>query len=213
MRKHISIAFAILLLSGCSAGDFSTEDTTTTPPPATKQQAQPVNSTIDKSNEQDKNSTEQDMPIYEGIEPARIVIPSLDIDAPITEHGLNENAEMTVPDNGEEVGWFEPGKKPGEKGNSILAAHVDDYTGPAVFFYLKNLKPGDIVEVYDVNDNKKTFEVEKLVAYDRNEAPIAQIFGPSQTPRLNLLTCTGIYDRSIQEHEERLVVYTTLIEG
>lgn len=212
MRKHISLAFAFLLLSGCSAGDFSTEDSTTTPTPTKEQDVQPVNSTIDKSNEQVENSLTQETVIYEGIEPARIVIPALDIDAPITQHGLNENGEMTVPDNGEEVGWFEPGKKPGEKGNSILAAHVDDYTGPAVFFYLKNLEPGDIVEVYDSNENKKTFEVEKLVAYDRNEAPIAQIFGPSQTPRLNLLTCTGIYDRSIQEHEERLVVYTTLVE-
>ncbi|GAJ99979.1 class F sortase [Geomicrobium sp. JCM 19055] len=68
------------------------------------------------------------------INPTSISIPTLNIDAPIVEVGQLDNGQMGVPDNGDDVGWYEPGTKPGGIGNAVLAGHVDDRTGPAVFF-------------------------------------------------------------------------------
>jgi sortase A len=37
-------------------------------------------------------------------------------------------------------------------------------------------------------------------------------FGPSEKRMLNLITCTGYFDREIHNYIERLVVYTELVE-
>ncbi len=165
---------------------------------------------ITEDKKQTSSQMKQDALIQKGLVPTKIEIPAIEVDAPIAAQGLNESGEMTVPDNGEEVGWFEPGSMPGNPGNAILAGHVDDYTGPAVFFRLKELKPGDEVIVTGEMGETLTFIVQEVVAYPKNEAPLRQIFGPSNENNLNLLTCTGVYDRSIKDHEERLVVYTKL---
>ncbi|GGD20364.1 class F sortase [Pontibacillus salipaludis] len=149
-------------------------------------------------------------PEQEGISPVHIRIPAIDVDAPIVQKGLNKSGEMEVPNNGEDVGWFEPGTMPGDSGNAILAGHVDDRNGPAVFFDLKQLEQGDLILLMGEDGKELTFEVDKVIAYPKDDAPLRKIFGPSNHRNLNLLTCTGTFDHSIQDHEERLVVYTSL---
>ncbi|WP_058305943.1 class F sortase [Gracilibacillus massiliensis] len=145
-------------------------------------------------------------------QPVAIRIPSLAIDAPIIHTGLNDQGEMVVPDNGEEVAWFELGRMPGANGNSVLAGHVDDYQGPAVFFQLENIEIGAEVIIEGDNEETLTFVVERIEAYPYDDAPIREIFGPTDEKRLNLLTCTGLYNQSMETHEERLAVYTVLKE-
>ncbi|SDJ46702.1 LPXTG-site transpeptidase (sortase) family protein [Salimicrobium halophilum] len=142
--------------------------------------------------------------------PKHIRIPAIKVNAPVIATDLDENNEMIVPDNGEEVAWFEPGREPGSQGNAVLAGHVDDYNGPAVFFDLEKLQPGDEIEITDENDVTMTFVVDKLEAYPLGEAPLREVFGPEDDRKMNLLTCTGLYNASAGTHEERLVVYTTL---
>ncbi len=161
-----------------------------------------------KQEEQEIDNSEKDTAII----PARISIPAISVDAPIISTGLNEQKQMVVPDNGYEVAWFEPGRSPGAQGNAVLAGHVDDYTGPAVFFDLKELQPGDEIEITGLSGEILVFEVEKIESYPADDAPIREIFGPSNDKRLNVLTCTGLYNHETQDHEERLAVYTVLKE-
>jgi hypothetical protein len=42
---------------------------------------------------------------------------------------------------------------------------------------------------------------------------LERIFGPADTPSLNLITCDGIFDRARREYDQRLVVYATLASG
>ncbi|MFG6149669.1 class F sortase [Halobacillus sp. B23F22_1] len=88
--------------------------------------------------------------------------------------------------------------------------HVDSYKGPAVFFDLDQLQTGDEVLIYG-QGSILTFEVKEVVAYPTKKAPINQIFGSSDSPSLNLITCTGLYNREAETHQERLVVYTELV--
>jgi hypothetical protein len=46
--------------------------------------------------------------------------------------------------------------------------------------------------------------------YHYNNAPLADIFGATTTPSLNLVTCTGSFDRSSRNYDRRLVVYSKL---
>ncbi len=146
-----------------------------------------------------------------GMTPARIEIPSIGVNAAIESTGILDNGEMGVPEDVDQVGWFEPGYKTGSKGHSVLAGHVDSLTGPAVFYELENVKIGETVTVTDADGRKMVFEVKEKVSYETDEAPIEEIFGPSDDRMINLITCTGDYNRSIGSHEERLVVTAELI--
>lgn len=146
-----------------------------------------------------------------GIEPTTLYIPAIDVETEIVPVGILENGEMGVPEDDTKVGWFEPGYQPGLRGNAVIAGHVDNKRGPAVFFYLKDLKKGDKIHVSNDNGVTLTFIVQKTESYKTEEAPIQEIFGKFPRPRLNLITCTGRFDRKLGGHEERLVVYTELV--
>ncbi|QFT90573.1 Sortase family protein [Bacillus sp. THAF10] len=147
-----------------------------------------------------------------GIVPANLRIPAIKVEASVMKVGLLDNGQMGVPDNEEDVAWFEPGTKPGNTGNAVLAAHVDSREGPAVFWDLKKMEPGQEVFVTDEDGTELTFVVKRVERYPRDEAPIKEIFGNANSKNLNLITCTGTFDRANGGHEERLVVYTELKE-
>jgi LPXTG-site transpeptidase (sortase) family protein len=146
----------------------------------------------------------------ESIMPSRIQIPKLNVDAKIETVGLLDNGQMGVPASFETVGWYENGPKPGERGNAVFAGHVDSKKGPAVFFYLKKLKEGDEVIVFDKKGKSLTFMVKDVKNYPTELSPVDEIFDYSYQSHLNLITCTGVYNRKTGNHSERLVVYTIL---
>ncbi|WP_113927752.1 class F sortase [Bacillus sp. P14.5] len=103
-----------------------------------------------------KAQYEKEMEIQEeGIVPARIKIPSMDIDTGVTPVGLLDNGEMEVPEETDITGWFDRGVKPGAKGNAVIAGHVDSKEGPAIFFYLKDIEIGEIFTIFDENGKEK----------------------------------------------------------
>ena len=146
-----------------------------------------------------------------GMEPANIEIPSIGVEAAIEPTGILENGEMGVPEKIEEVGWFEPGFKAGAKGHTVLAGHVDSLTGPAIFYHLKKVKTGEQVILTDADGREMVFEIKEIASYPTDEAPIQEIFGPSDKRMINLITCTGTFNRDIGSHEERLVVSAELV--
>ncbi|WP_246938866.1 class F sortase [Bacillus pinisoli] len=175
---------------------------------------------FEKKNLNEENSKEKQIgevkpngPIKEvdrGIIPSQIEIPSIGIKTDIENVERLENGEMGVPTSMETVGWFSPGVKPGDKGNAVVAGHVDSKTGPAVFYYLHRLKKGDEIIVSDQAGVSRVFLVVDKKSYPRESAPIEDIFGFSYTRNLNLITCTGEFNKKAGTHDERLVVYTVL---
>jgi sortase A len=147
----------------------------------------------------------------EGITPSRVQIPSMDIDTNVIPVGLLENGEMEVPEETDVVGWYNRGVKVGAKGNAVLAGHVDSKKGPAIFFYLKNIKVGEKIIVTNEKGMERIFEVKSKESYPSDEAPIEKIFGPSDIRNLNVITCTGTFNHDEHLYPDRLVVYTQLI--
>ncbi|WP_417897912.1 sortase [Bacillus haimaensis] len=214
-NKLILPFFALAILIGCQ-----TPENYSAPTP---EQEQPSSAPVEKKEETTVKNPQVEINSSEGtssgkitkdaqitVIPIQLRIPAINVDAPIKPQGLSENGEMEVPEDGETIGWYEPGTKPGGMGNAVLVGHVDDYTGPAIFFNLKQLEVGDEILVEGENGETLTFVVKDKQAYPYDLAPIRQIFGPSNKKQLNLITCTGLYNRSTQNHEERLVVYTEL---
>jgi LPXTG-site transpeptidase (sortase) family protein len=225
MKKRMFITILLLLsivVTGC--GNNGAAQTGHTDPPKDPIQAS-SDSTLGmnskgngQENVQENEGTpqENDKEIIRdnrvGIIPNTLEIPSIGVKANIEHVGLLENGQMDVPQGMESVAWYEPGTKPGAPGNSVINGHVDSKTGPAVFFDLKKLKKGDKVYVTDHKGEKRTFVVTESKVYPRDEAPLREIFGYSYRSNLNLITCTGEFNRQARTHEERLVVYTQLEE-
>lgn len=145
--------------------------------------------------------------------PVRMAIPRLGVDANVESVGLTADRAMDVPKAWANVGWYENGFRPGEVGNAVIAGHLDTNTGgPAVFWSLDTLQPGDEVTVTYENGDVYTFMVESSETYQHDtEGPIIErIFGGSLTPDLNLITCDGAWDHGQATYSHRLVVFTTL---
>lgn len=149
-------------------------------------------------------------PLADGIMPHRLQIPAIKLDSLIDPVGVLQNGQMDVPKAFDRVGILHPWTKPGMAGNAVIAGHFDHYTGPAVFYKLRKLQPGDKILVGDKNGKTLTFRVKKVESFPASEAPIENIFGPAPHAQLNLITCSGKFNRKTQEHALRLVVFSEL---
>lgn len=146
------------------------------------------------------------------IEPITISIPKLGVEADVEHVGRDSAGRMGIPVEFDNVAWYREGYAPGEVGNSVIAGHLDDGAGdPAVFFNLERLEIGDSVLV-DGEEGRLHYKVvgkEKL-PYDAPDT--SGIFGESDVPRLNLITCDGTWIANQRNYSERLIVYTELVE-
>jgi sortase A len=144
--------------------------------------------------------------------PKRLIIPALEIDAPLEEVGINQSGETAVPKDAAIPGWYKGGVKPGEQGNAVIAGHRDAWGGtPGVFFSLKKLKIGELITVEDGNGTIHRFKVIDIREYKTDLAPVQEIFGKSDKPRLQLITCSGTWSGARRSYEMRTVIYTELV--
>lgn len=148
----------------------------------------------------------------QSVVPTRLLIPAIALDAEVETVQVLSNGQMGVPGDPERVGILMPWTKAGEPGNAVISGHVDHLTGPAVFYDLKKLSPGDRVIVANRAGTELTFLVTSVETFKTEEAPLQRIFGATDSKHLNLITCTGRFNRKTQEHERRLVVFTELDE-
>jgi len=141
-----------------------------------------------------------------GVQPARLVIPKIAVDAKIENKGIDKHNQMEVPDSPADVAWYTFTSLPGGGSNAVFAGHLDWTTGPAVFQNLKNLKPGDEVQVKDPNGATVTYRVTETHDYANATAPVAQIIGRTPKDTVTLITCSGNFSRSSQSYSNRLIV-------
>lgn len=198
---------ALLLFAGCAPVDevavktenvgFDVDVPSTSVEPVVQSIAPPTENPINAA-------------LSKGISPKTLRIPAIDVEAPVQHLGTNNLGEMAVPDEIDEVSWFEPGYNPGQNGRAVIAGHVDGLEGPAIFWDLAELQPGDVIEVAGENDDL-TFEIYKLESIPLALADVSEVFGYTSSPELVLITCSGTYNREWGTREERLVVYAKLI--
>lgn len=144
-------------------------------------------------------------------DPVSIEIPALKINAPVGNLGLNQDGSLQVPRNDGEVGWYSGGVRPGEEGPAIMVGHLDSKNGAAVFWRLKNLKPGDEVRVGKADGGEVVFKVDKLENHDQNSFPSEEVYRQHSGRDLRLITCAGRYDRKIGRYSENLVVFASAL--
>jgi LPXTG-site transpeptidase (sortase) family protein len=139
--------------------------------------------------------------------PVRLLIPAIGVDAPVTVKGLQPDAVMDVPDGPEDVAWYNFTARPGMGGNAVLSGHLDYHNyGTAVFWRLKELREGDIVEVRLADGSVLRYRVFLKLSYDARMAPVSEIVGPTSKEVVTLITCGGTFDSGSRNYSDRLVV-------
>lgn len=147
------------------------------------------------------------------IMPSTLRIPRLSVDTDVEHVGYTDDGRMDAPVEWENVAWFQYGFFPGAKGNSVLAGHLDSDTGPAIFANLHEMQPGDEIFVTGEDGEELTFVVTEVESVLAEEAPLDRIFGDSSERNLNLITCEGHFDPTVEDYDNRLIVYTTLADS
>ena len=89
----------------------------------------------------------------------------------------------------------------------VIAAHVDSRRGPAVFFRLKELRPGDKVYVPRSDGITATFTVTGVERYPKDAFPTQKVHGPTPDRALRLITCGGSFDYAKRSYRDNIVVY------
>ncbi|AIR98269.1 class F sortase [Streptomyces glaucescens] len=143
--------------------------------------------------------------------PDRIRIPAIRVDAPLTGLGLTPTGSLEVPPAGQPnlAGWYEAGTTPGERGTAIVAGHVDNAEGPAVFYGLGALKRGGTIEVDRRDGSVAVFTVNAVEVYQAKDFPDEKVYGPARRPELRVITCGGGYSRATG-YQGNVVVFAHL---
>src|SRR5215207_3573339 len=136
----------------------------------------------------------QELIIVEPVAPVGLSVEAAGIDAGIEAMRVIDGV-MQDPTGPWVVAWYENLGAIGRAGNVVMAGHIDYWNvGPAVFYNLSTLEPGD--EVVLSGDDGKTypFAVEWVRQYDSASLPLEEVAGPTEGQSVTLITCGGAFD-------------------
>jgi sortase (surface protein transpeptidase) len=143
--------------------------------------------------------------------PLALSIPAIDVKTDLIRLGQHEDGTVEVPEHPAEAGWFDLGPPPGTPGSSVILGHVDSLTGPAVFYRLHELRPGDRIAVRLDDGTTAQFRVHSIATYLNADFPAQKVYGRQGRSQLNLVTCGGDYDSSRGGYQSNVVVNARLV--
>jgi hypothetical protein len=142
--------------------------------------------------------------------PTWVSIPAIGVDAPVVNVGLDAEGWVAAPPPGEEhlAGWYDGAVTPGERGTSVLVGHVDAAAGPAVFYELGAMLPGDTVEVIREDGTAVEFTVYEIAVFDKDRFP-PRVYRDTARAELRVITCGGSYTEG-SGYRGNIVVFARL---
>jgi sortase (surface protein transpeptidase) len=118
-----------------------------------------------------------------------------------------------VPEDWDDTGWYTGRSVPGEIGTSVVVGHVDSAAnGAAVFFYLDELLPADLVEVVRSDGSIARFAVTEVTRFSKNDFPTDRVYAQTEMPSLRLITCGGAFDREARSYTDNVVVFAEYLD-
>ncbi len=145
-------------------------------------------------------------------QPVQVDIPAIAVSSSLVDLGLNGDGTLEVPVDYAKAGWFTGGNYPGDPQGppGLIAGHVDDHTGPAVFYRLRDLTIGEEVLVTRADNTVAVFTVTEARQYPKDAFPADQVYAPVGDSEIVLITCTGPFDEGARSYEDNLVVRARL---
>jgi hypothetical protein len=154
-----------------------------------------------------------------------LVIPALRVTAPLLPTGAVGPpgiASLTIPENIHQVGWWdgtvtygaqalrEQAPQPGQPGVAIIAGHVDSAaSGPGALYHLKDLKPGDTIQIINLEGRTSAWIVSSQPEKAAKTALPASLFATTGPDRLALVSCGGPFDTATGHYTDNIIVWAT----
>jgi LPXTG-site transpeptidase (sortase) family protein len=135
-------------------------------------------------------------------------IPSIGVNAQTIALGGPTGASLPVPplSAAQQIGWYNFSAFPGQRGNMVLAGHVDTYQGAAVFYNLYLLRPGDKIYIRVGSHGPVRYTVRSIRELPKTRFPARQIFGDTDARRLWLITCGGAFSYAAHHYLDNIIV-------
>ena len=201
---RVILTVALALLGGCAQAEANRDD----PPPAaaaTTRAPGPAAGGVDAARDFRSTRGYEATPV-----PVRIDIPRIGVTSSLDRLGRAPDKTVEVPTRWEVAGWYAAGTRPGDPGSAVILGHVDSKRGPAVFFRLRELRRGDEIEVGRADGSTIRFTVERVAQYDKRRFPTDEVYYPTLTPALRLVTCGGEFDATAGHYRSNVIVFATL---
>lgn len=143
--------------------------------------------------------------------PTRITIASQHIDTSLVSVGLATDGSIELPPVLDwTAGWYKYSPTPGELGPSVIVGHVDSYKNISVFWRLRYVQAGDMIDVTRADGITAHFRITQLAQYDQNNFPTKLVYGNTTDAELRVITCGGTFDQVAHAYTQNTVVYATL---
>ena len=127
----------------------------------------------------------------------RMIVEKAGIDAPVITLGLDENAVPKVPDNPDDIVWYDFSTRPGWGSNAVFSGHVDwtvhgvPVTG--VFYDLRKVEVGDVIKVRLEDGTEYEYKVTGNVAIPYDDPEALKVMGATPTEMITIITCGGTW--------------------
>ncbi|MCC3276514.1 class F sortase [Arthrobacter sp. zg-Y20] len=145
--------------------------------------------------------------------PVSLSIPAIGTNSQLLPLGLRDDGTLEVPPEppGSPAGWYTGSPAPGDRGPAVLLGHVNATGGgPGVFAGLRDLRPGDRINVAREDGSTAVFTVDRGEQYGKADFPTLEVYGNTEAAELRLITCDG-FDAASGEFDDNYVVYATLV--
>jgi LPXTG-site transpeptidase (sortase) family protein len=144
-----------------------------------------------------------------GSTPMAIDIPSIGTHAQVVPLGQDDDGTMQAPTDPDTVGWYGLGVGVGAPGNALLDGHVDWGGQLRVFGFLRQLEPGDAIQITNADGTVLNYSVTWIRLYTADTAPLDEIYEQTSDEEVTLITCGGAFDTAIRMYVSRWVVRAT----
>lgn len=155
-------------------------------------------------------------PVLGASPPVSVSIPAIGVDSKLLRLGRNKDGTIQVPSlvtSADEAAWYKYSATPGQAGASVIEGHVDSYQGPAVFFRLGALRPGNRIDVALADGITAVFRVTGVREYAKDKFPAETVYGPADYAALRVITCGGDFDPTTGHYLSSVVVFASLISS
>ncbi|WP_272027595.1 class F sortase [Kocuria rosea] len=212
-------ALTLLLVSGCAdtgvagAQPPATPSSATADPVPSRTAALPSTAPAPAPSASATPSPSATPKTGEEASPVSVRIPATGTDSPLLHLGLRADGGLEVPpgEPGSPAAWYNQSPVPGEPGPAILLGHVNATDGgPGVFAGLRELDPGDTIEVARQDGTTAVFAVQRGEQYSKDNFDTQAVYGDTAGAELRLITCDG-YNLFTGQFEDNYVVYAQLL--
>ncbi|MCA9348329.1 class F sortase [Candidatus Saccharibacteria bacterium] len=139
--------------------------------------------------------------------PLSIQLPTIEAEGYIEQVGVDKDNRMVVPGNVHMGGWYTKGVLPGDDGLSIIDGHVHGVYAKGIFYNLGKLKADDVFTVTFGDKSIRKFKVKQVQTVTTKQADKTLfIRDKTITKQLNLITCTGKYNKDSKTYDSRVII-------